>query len=261
MEVTQRGVFVNEFRISLEFQRSGLAPLFHDAVGLLKEHDAIQEFFRRGGFRINPPGDFSAIDVAEINSSAQTLAASHLGMLRLRAATAATSLIVFADNGARKLAIRAQRKVTDVVGGPAVKGVTLLEALRAAGDWSRHHYGWTPKDSKHWPVKKLGELGLRIEDPVLPARVLVAYGFETYLAFEQAVLTAIRTLGYNWWGGKDEGFIIAPVEYWKGVAGGSEDLVQDIAKANESGTPALVPDPSGKTIGFWSKLVPWKKKA
>ena len=49
MKITLRGVFVNEFRMLLEFQRSGLAPLFHEAVGLLKEHDAIQTFVKEGG--------------------------------------------------------------------------------------------------------------------------------------------------------------------------------------------------------------------
>lgn len=227
-----RGVFVNEFRMLLEFQRSGLAPLFHEALGLLREHDVVERFVKEGGYRIDPPVDFSPTDGAEISSAAQTLVASHLGMLRLRCATSATSLIIFADNGARLIAIRAGRKAADVMGGPSIKGVTLLEALRAAGDWSRHHYDWVTKGTSSWPIQKLTELGLDIKDPVLPARILDCYGFETYVAFEQALLNAIRVLAHSWWGGADEGYITAPVSYWKGVMGGTEDLVEDVRQAN-----------------------------
>jgi tetratricopeptide (TPR) repeat protein len=234
VKVNQRGILVSKFRLNLEFQRSGLAPLFHEAVGLLKELDAVERFIRDGGYTFNPPSQF-----AEISGTAHGLIAAHLGMLRLRCATAATSLILFADNGARSLASSAKKDVRDVIGGPKVNDVTLLEGLRAAGDWARHHYTWTSADD-NWPVTKLLNLGLSIGDPVLPARIFALYGFESYVGFERALLDAVRALTFEWWGGEDEGWIVASPDYWKEVMAGTKDLVADVVVA--SNEPASVED-------------------
>lgn len=90
--------------------------------------------------------------------------------------------------------------------GPVVNSVTLFEALRAAGDWSRHHFEWRCIDKKRWPIETLEQLGLDVNDRLVPARSFAAYAFDIYSAFQVAAVDGFRELVRSW----DIDFVLDP---------------------------------------------------
>src|ERR1700676_4493235 len=153
----------------METARSGNAPLFYEALGLLKEHDAFRLVFDTKDFSSYVPPDFDAGLARKVQGNVEGMQSAHLGMLRVQAANAALSIVMYIDFQGRRVAGLCDKRVQDVKGGPVVAGVSLLESIRATGDWTRHHYDWTPKDVNHWPVRTLTAMGLDFGDALLPA--------------------------------------------------------------------------------------------
>ncbi len=200
LSINKRGLLVTLFRMNLDTGRPALATLSHQATGLLREFDAVTREVQAGRHEMAAPPSFTPAHVAEMNGVASGLISAHLGLLRVQCANAASSLVITIDNGVRELAAKAKRKAHEIAGGAKAQDVTLLEAFRAVGDWSRHHYDWKANDSNHWPVQKLTQLGLDVADAVLPARLFGVYNFDTYSDLEAATMDAVRTLAFDWLG-------------------------------------------------------------
>ncbi len=193
---TRTGAAVTLFRIRFETARSGLAPLFHQALGLLNEYDEIAPVVRDEMTR-----SMAAKESGNDRDTATFLYGglqSHFMMVQVAAAHAAIALIVYADNLVRESTQMCDKTVQEIRGGRVQNGVSLLEAFRATGDWARHHYDWTNENREHWPVQVLTRLGLDIADDVLPARLFKRFGFTTYASLEVSLVTGVRSMIQSW---------------------------------------------------------------
>jgi len=199
LRFTKTGVAVTLYRGFIENGRPGFALLFHQAIGLLREYDFIKDEADRFA-KMEPyaPEVFGAEDAAKALGMIQGQIYAHRSMLQIQSANAATSLLIAYDNIARNAADFSGKKVADIIGGPEVNGVTLLEAIRAAADWTRHHYEWRKGHDNQWPVRTLQAVGLDIHDNVLPARLFGIYGFDIHGPFESACISAFRLCVHAW---------------------------------------------------------------
>jgi hypothetical protein len=197
--MTKTGVGVTLYRGFVENGRPGFALLFHQATGLVREYDFIREEAERFA-KMEPyaPEVFGPESAAKTLGTIQGQLYAHRAMLQIQCANAASSLLIAYDNMARNAADFCGKKVADIIGGPEVNGITLLEAIRAAADWTRHHYEWSKGHNNQWPVRTLQTIGLDINDNVLPARIFGLYGFNLHGPFESICVTAFRLLVHSW---------------------------------------------------------------
>ncbi len=198
-KMTRTGAAITLFRISIEAPRSGLTPLFHEAVGLLREYDAARaDYENHKDKKPDAPPEYGDEMRGEVTGWHQGMTTAHMGMLRSRCVSSATALLLYVDNAARETAKFCSKQPKDIVCGPTECGISLFETIRALGDWSRHHYEWTKQNKDNWTCGVLEKLGFAINDVVLPARVFDRFGFSVYRDFEEAMVTGIRSLVRSW---------------------------------------------------------------
>lgn len=197
--ITFTGFLMGLFVVDMMTVRAGLAPLYHQIGGLLLEHDANQQIWDD---RIKACPDFqdspfSREQKIEVNANRTGALMSYLGMLRLQSSTAALTIINHIDTGTRRTAGIAGVDIKRMRGGPEKSKISMLEMIRATGDWSRHHFQWNDATTT-WPAQTLRNLGFKLNDPLLPARVIASLEFKTFLEFETSVIESVRATVRSW---------------------------------------------------------------